>query len=824
MASVKGGTGCGHKSPHPGGILAAGRFLDSAGGVDSPHAGGPDGPSHVFRREPAGEGHGRAERSLGSQHPPVDQPAGAAEQTGRRSGCGSGIDDHHGGPATGGDGLRQPSSGSFQRVARGRIPPPGRIGRGGRRLVGRVPRTGPRRQLLARRLSGRPGGRGCQADGPDHVQAGEFAAAVGRIERGALLEVAMQLNRTQPRMTGDLQDLRGRRPGEHPDREHAGGEAGDRLAGGVGVNPSGRAGDEVEADGIGARFRRETGIGGRRHAADFHMKQRLIHGTDLAAAWSLAARHAAGAFRVIVRRGIGFLIGRVYDGSGRCRKRSSFDETNLVRPVAWPPDSSVNLAMHVPSRHPSSRPFMASPRPQFYHAAREIDGALRGIERCIRRAEGVGLVIGPPGTGKSLLLLKLTEHVRDDFDVALLTGASICTRRALWQAILAGIGEPYRGIDEGDLRIAVVERIRGLAAAGSGLVILVDEAHTLPTRLIEELRLLTNVPTPLPAVHIVLAGTTRLDEMLGAPRMESLTQRIAVRGYLEPLDHAETLAYLRTQPKAAGLEWERLFAEGCDDAIYRVTEGVPRLINQVCDQALVLVAECDRRVTAADIAAAWREIQRLPPPAGLEASGDEQVPSPAVAESDRLEDLGGEEFGVIELGGEDSQSAAAADEDLPLTTDHPAAAAGDLWGGPDVELVFGGDPFEEFFEREEAVAERYQMEGPEDFRGRRRVASQEGHPMGRLLATIEQDARDPSAADPAGGSSVPEPGRGFDDHDAAVAGAGAEPEVIDDSDMVVIEEDLAEPADAAAGQPTVFSVRPTDYRNLFTRLRRVRRG
>jgi type II secretory pathway predicted ATPase ExeA len=149
----------------------------------------------------------------------------------------------------------------------------------------------------------------------------------------------------------------------------------------------------------------------------------------------------------------------------------------------------MTLEMHIPSRHPSSRPFMAAPRTQFYHPATLIEAALKGIERCIRRAEGASLVVGTPGTGKSLLLAKVADHVRDDFDVALLSGASICTRRALWQAVMAAIGEPYRGIDEADLRIALVERIRGLAATGSGLAILVDEANTLPTRLIEELRL-----------------------------------------------------------------------------------------------------------------------------------------------------------------------------------------------------------------------------------------------------------------------------------------------------------------------------------------------
>ena len=299
---------------------------------------------------------------------------------------------------------------------------------------------------------------------------------------------------------------------------------------------------------------------------------------------------------------------------------------------------------------------MASARPQFYHAAAEIDAALKGIERCIRRAEGVALVVGPPGTCKSLLLLKLVEQVRDYFDVALLTGASICTRRALWQSILAAIGESYRGIDDADLRIAIVERIRGLAAAGSGLVILVDDAHTLPTRLIEELRLLTNVPTPLPAVHIVLAGTLGLEELLGTPRMASLAQRISVRGYLEPLDHTETLAYLRTQVMAAGLAWEELFAAGCDDAVYRVTEGVPRLINQVCDQALVVVAESNRLVTPADIASAWRVIQRLPAPAGLEPDAAPRsrpshiAPVRTPAGDD---DFSGDDLAVIEFGAGD---------------------------------------------------------------------------------------------------------------------------------------------------------------------------
>lgn len=458
---------------------------------------------------------------------------------------------------------------------------------------------------------------------------------------------------------------------------------------------------------------------------------------------------------------------------------------------------------------------MAAPRTQFYHPATQIDASLKSVERCIRRGEGVALVVGPPGTGKSLLLAMVADHVRDDFDVALLSGASICTRRALWQSILAAIGEPFRGIDEGELRMAIVERVRGLAATGSGLVILVDEAATLPTRLIDELRLLTNVPTPLPAVHLVLAGGLRLEEMLSGPRMESLAQRIAVRGYLEPLDHAETMAYLRTQTRAATLDWDKLFAPGSDDAVFKATDGVPRLINQLCDQALVLVAECNRPVTPADIAAAWREIQRLPPPSGLEPP-----PRPAafVAASDThdhgaFEKLGDDAMEMIEFGAGDDAFGLDHASDAGSWDSGAAAAVldpvpHDPWSGPDIEMAggHGDDPFAALFRDDQPGDTAWSGGGPDDFKERPHVASREGQAISRLLASLATAA--PEVASP---QAEPSP-----------TPAVAEAEGDDDADMVVIVDD-ADDAEPVAGR--VSAVRPDDYRSLFTRLRRGdRRG
>jgi hypothetical protein len=345
-----------------------------------------------------------------------------------------------------------------------------------------------------------------------------------------------------------------------------------------------------------------------------------------------------------------------------------------------------------------------------------------------------------------------------------------------------------------------VERIRGLAATGSGLVILVDEAHTLPTRLIEELRLLTNIPTPLPAVHIVLAGSLRLEEMLASPRMESLAQRIAVRGYLEPLDHAETMAYLRTQTRAAGLVWDKLFSAGSDDAVFKATDGVPRLINQVCDQALVLVAESSRRVTPADIAAAWREIQRLPPPVGLEPAGIAAQAEPDTTAGDFD---GGLPPGmeVMEFGADD---AFAAVETPPPPRSERERNPGDPWCGPDVELVgdTAGDPFADFFPEGVRDGERLVSGYPDDFSDRPRVVSREGKAMGRLLATISGMEVAPPEPAPLAVS------------EAAADAAGVEE---DDADMVVIEDDVQ---DMPGDRRSIVSVHPGAYRSLFTRLRR----
>ena len=566
----------------------------------------------------------------------------------------------------------------------------------------------------------------------------------------------------------------------------------------------------------------------------------------------------------------------------------------------------------------ASRPFMTVPRVGSFHPSPDATKAIDGLLRVVKRAEGIGLLVGPTGCGKSLLLSCLRERLESDYAVAILSGARICTRRGLWQSILSDLDEAYRGLDEEELRIGLVDRIRGLAATGSGLVVLVDESHTLPRRLLEELRLLTGVVTAYPAVHLVLAGTIRLEEMLGEPDLEGIAQRIAVRGYLEALDYEETCRYVRTQMYCAGLDWDTKFEPECDAVVFSLTEGVPRLINQLCDQAMRLAEQRNAEQAGKhDLASAWEEIQCLPAPASLqsEISGtsvrsdaDEMEQSGALcsAEADYAEEeiveescFGNDteaaviEFGTLEedchsddqqmerdlstdsttlsfaegfsaeshttqeeieeqqrdegepssVGFEESQRATEfavealikeaqqglekysyMNEERKQSSPFPED---DLCLGSDVELVFDPpfdsdaeakrpDPFAECFAEEEVI-ERFVMEGPDDFHRHLHVASREGQSINRRISELsasdplEKKQDDVSAKERAALPSTSlEATKHIKEQHA--------PDGLDDSDMVVIEEDRY--PDPNSTNSTVAAVRLGDYSRLFARLRR----
>ncbi len=286
------------------------------------------------------------------------------------------------------------------------------------------------------------------------------------------------------------------------------------------------------------------------------------------------------------------------------------------------------------------RPFAAVPSLEEYYPAASIEAARQTLVRCIQRAEGPAMVVGPSGTGKTLLCQALAQQFRDEGNVVLLTSGGLSTRRALFQAILYGLARPYRNMDEGELRLALADFLTSDKSHPAGMLLLVDEAHTLPFRLLDEIRMLTNlVYEGKVRTRLVLAGGPVLEERFASPKLASFSQRLAARCYLEAFTRTETEDYVREVIARAGGDGEGLFTPDARAAVYQATDGIPRLINQVCDHALVLAFAAGKPVVErATVEEAWADLQQLPSPWNAETRAAQ--PAGGVIEFGGLKDEG----------------------------------------------------------------------------------------------------------------------------------------------------------------------------------------
>lgn len=389
------------------------------------------------------------------------------------------------------------------------------------------------------------------------------------------------------------------------------------------------------------------------------------------------------------------------------------------------------------------RPFAAAPRVDRYFPARAIEAARQALVRSIERAEGAGLLIGPAGTGKTLLCHLLADRFRGQFAIALLSNGHLNTRRELLQAILFELGQPYRRLEEGELRLSLIDYLSSEQNAGQGMLLLLDEAHTFSLRLLEEVRLISNlVRHGQPRVRLVMAGGPALEERFASPRLEAFSQRIATRCYLESLDHAQTQQYVVAQLAAVGVEPQRIFSADALESIYRATDGVPRLINQVCDHALMLAfAGGQREIDAAGIEEAWADLQQLPTPW---SDADERAAPVVAGHTDHFIEFGGLDDAPSTSVAEALPSVAVADPPdatllLRQIDEHiqefeqdfvPAAAA---TAQPAMEAFSTPNPFGEHFEEEEVLIDRYASLDLAALDRHALVASDEGRELAAML-------------------------------------------------------------------------------------------
>ncbi len=232
-------------------------------------------------------------------------------------------------------------------------------------------------------------------------------------------------------------------------------------------------------------------------------------------------------------------------------------------------------------------PFNITPDPRFLFFSAKHQEAFNHLLFGIHQRKGFIELTGEVGAGKTTICRKLLEELGPNYKTALILNPCLSSHQLL-KAIVLEFGLKARGIDRVAYLDALNEFVLAEVNSGNDVVLIIDEAQDLSDELLEQVRLLSNLETDhQKLLQIVLMGQPELRDKLAQPKLRQLRQRITVRYHLSPLDLAETAHYVNHRLTLAGANGRPRFDEAGVKLVYRYSGGVPRLINAVCDKALL---------------------------------------------------------------------------------------------------------------------------------------------------------------------------------------------------------------------------------------------
>jgi general secretion pathway protein A len=235
----------------------------------------------------------------------------------------------------------------------------------------------------------------------------------------------------------------------------------------------------------------------------------------------------------------------------------------------------------------NDHPFRLTPDPAYVFLTTQHREALSGLLYSVRTRLGLTVLIGEAGTGKTTLLRTLTHlYEGRNFVLARCNNPTLSTEE-FYDLLLCELGvECPSSLKSRQLK-ALQDALLRFRYAGKSVILIVDEAQKLPLELLEEIRLLLNMETPREKLlQIMMAGQPELGIVIDRPELRQLKQRVSAFFRLKPLSVEEVREYVQHRLSQAGLPEQKLFTEELIGLIYQYTEGIPRLVNSICDAAL----------------------------------------------------------------------------------------------------------------------------------------------------------------------------------------------------------------------------------------------
>jgi general secretion pathway protein A len=243
-----------------------------------------------------------------------------------------------------------------------------------------------------------------------------------------------------------------------------------------------------------------------------------------------------------------------------------------------------------------TKPFEITPDPKFLFLSESHREALAHLTYAVREKKGFTVITGEVGTGKTTLVQTLLSRLNGSTRTAYLFNPKLGSTDFI-SYICEDFGLKGSKRSKGQYLTSLHNFLLDRYAQNENVVLIIDEAHTLDPELLEEVRLLTNLETPKSKLlQVILIGQPELNDVLNDPQYRQLKQRVSLRYHLQPLNQEETKEFIKKRLKVAGVSDPHLFTPKALKEIYRYSKGVPRLINIVCDNALLTGYATDQKV------------------------------------------------------------------------------------------------------------------------------------------------------------------------------------------------------------------------------------